>query len=335
MQCFECYGLTSIERAPYTPFRSRIGSLSVAPTLTSGRMLPAHLIGAATMDCDPVSDEGSPMTVIPICTKTPKGVEEIEKRTQRLPTRVRQVLILIDGKRDYSALLELLPAETLPDICRQLLNEGFIAPLHETKDGPLLTLVDRESIDSPAGAMSIVEEQRLKMARNFMVNTLTTFVGHVASSLINHVEAAHDLTHLRTLAKQWREAIALTADGRKQLADLESRLVVIDERFLGALAGSGTLREEVTPPPRVTPASQTPAPANEDERLAMARSFMLNTLDAFVGLAASSLISRIESSPDCEGLRQLFGDWRDAIALSDDGRKRLSELDAKLSILLP
>lgn len=274
------------------------------------------------------------MTVIPTCVKTPKGVEEIEKRTQRLPTRARQVLILIDGKRDYHALLELIPAETLPDICRQLLDQGFIVPRQEATDEPQVRSIGDDSAGTPAAAISIVEEQRLKMARNFMVNTLSTFVGHVASSLINHVEAAHDLSHLRSLARQWRDAIALTADGRKQLADLESRLVVIDERFLGALADPETFREEAPPRTKPAPAPQTPTPANEDERLAMARSFMLNTLDAFVGLAASSLVSRIEASSDCEGLRQLFGDWRDAIALSHDGRKRLSELDAKLSDLL-
>jgi hypothetical protein len=275
------------------------------------------------------------MTKIPICVKTPKGVEEIEKRTQRLPVRARQVLILIDGKRGFEALADLVPSETLPEILRQLLDDGFIAPVHSEPGAAaeFLPAPDEEPAVGELRQLSAVEQQRLNMARNFMTNTLTTFVGHAASSLINHVEAAHDLAHLRSLAKAWREAIALSSDGRKQLADLASRLVVIDENFLAAFADSAVIGQEPappTPPPRAMP----PIPEDEAERLTMARNFMTNTLDAFVGLAASSLVSRLENCSDRDGLRQLFGDWRDAIALSGDGRKRLSELDAQLAALL-
>jgi len=275
------------------------------------------------------------MTRIPICGKTPKGVEEIEKRTQRLSVRARRVLILIDGKRDQTALAELVPGEALGEICRQLLDEGFIAPvLNQGSEG---AAASPKPEDVPAAAirpqLPAVELQRLNMARNFMTNTLATFVGHAASSLINHVEAAHDLAHLRTLAKPWREAIALSADGRKQLADLASRLAVIDENFLAVFADDEVSADETAHqalPPRTMP----PIPDDAAERVAMARNFMTNTLDTFVGLAASSLISRIENCPDADSLRQLFGDWRDAIALSADGRKRLSELDAQLAALL-
>ncbi len=274
------------------------------------------------------------MTKIPICVKTPKGVEEIEKRTQRLSVRARQVLILIDGKRDFEALVELVPSETLPEICRQLLDDGFIAPAHKQgTEGGASPAPDELPAVAVRPHLSAVEQQRLNMARNFMTNTLTTFVGHAASSLINHVEAAHDLAHLRSLARPWREAIALTADGRKQLADLASRLVVIDENFLTVLADAEASDGQPAPPR--TPEPTLPSiPGDEAERLVMARNFMSNTLDTFVGLAASSLVSRIESCADRDGLRNLFGDWRDAIALSRDGRKRLSELDSQLAALL-
>ena len=62
--------------------------------------------------------------------------------------------------------------------------------------------------------------------------------------------------------------------------------------------------------------------------------FMANTLSAFVGIAASSLIERVEGSPGMDELRHLFGDWRAAIALTGDGRKRLAEFEEKLAALL-
>lgn len=269
------------------------------------------------------------MAKSPIWVKTPKGVEEIEKRTQRLSVRARRVLILIDGKRDFAALSTLVPGETLPEICRQLLGDGYIAAVRPP--GSAIETSENAPISAARTPLSMVEQQRLSMARNFMTNTLTMFVGHAASSLINHVEAAHDLAHLRGLAKQWREALALSADGRKQLADLSSRLVVIDGRFFAALTEAKVI--DVRPPPK-TPAALPPTPADDGEHLAMARNFMLNTLNTFVGLAASSLVSRIENCPDRSGLRTLFDEWRDAIALSRDGRKRLRELDSQLAALL-
>ena len=120
------------------------------------------------------------------------------------------------------------------------------------------------------------------------------------------------------------EAMARSPEGLKQLAGFENRLAVIDQNFVSALAS-----------PRPVPiGAPLPAPMNDDERLEMARNFMVNTLNAFVGIAASSLIAHVEDCSSIEDLRHLFIDWRDAISLSRDGRKRLGELDAKLAALV-
>ncbi|SBT07317.1 conserved hypothetical protein [Candidatus Accumulibacter aalborgensis] len=278
------------------------------------------------------------MAVIPICVKTPKGIEEVEKRTCRLAPRARQVLIVIDGKRDYDALLTMFSADTLPAVCRQLLDEGFIVPLRGNEPVPTLppTPVRSVTVSADAAPLSAIDEQRLKMARNFMTNTLRTFVGNSASSLINHIDVAARLEDLHELAMPWRAAISLSSDGRKQLADLESKLSVIDECFLLAwnVPAAAPVGASAAAKPAAGVPTATPAPADDDERLGMARNFMLNTLDAFVGMAASSLIARVEGSPSIEELRHLFSEWHDAIALSGDGRKRLDELEAKLAALL-
>lgn len=268
------------------------------------------------------------MAVIPICVKTPKGIEEIEKRTHRLPMRMRQILIMIDGKRDFSALLAMFPGDTLPELCRQLLEEGFITPLHkEPPLAPVVAVPPPAAPAAPAAPLSAIDQQRLGMARNFMMNTLGAFVGHAASSLMTRIEQTRSLPELHSMAAKWREAIALSPDGRKQLVDLEGKLAVIDERFLAAL--------DLPPAPAAPPpAKQAAGPADDQERLTMARNFMMNTLNAFVGVAASSLIMRIEGAPGFAELRHHFGDWREAVGLSKDGRKQLPELEKRLAALL-
>lgn len=261
------------------------------------------------------------MTVIPICVKTPKGIEEIEKRSCRLPMRVRQVLIMIDGKRDYETLAAMFPGDTLPAVCRQLYDEGFIAPLRQA---PAVAPAPAAAATRPGGASSALDEQRLKMAGKLMTSALDSYVGSAAASLSRRVGAAPGLEHLLGMASAWREAVALTEDGRRELADLESKLAVIDERFVAALSVRTVDRG----------GSPAPSPADDEERLTMARNFMANTLSAFVGIAASSLIERVEGSPGMDELRHLFGDWRAAIALTGDGRKRLAEFEEKLAALL-
>ena len=61
---------------------------------------------------------------------------------------------------------------------------------------------------------------------------------------------------------------------------------------------------------------------------------MMNTLNAFVGHAASSLITRIERRPNLDELRHLYGECQEAIGLSSDGKKRRAELETKLAALV-
>lgn len=160
------------------------------------------------------------MSGIPICVKTPKGIEEVELRTHRLPMRARQVLIMVDGKRDFTTLLAMFPGDALEGICRQLIDEGFIvarakpvAPVAVTAPPPVAPPVD--------------DAQRLTMARNFMNNTLSAFVGVAASSLSVRVERAPGIDDLRHLFGEWRESIALVRDGRERLPELESKLAAL------------------------------------------------------------------------------------------------------------
>jgi hypothetical protein len=59
-------------------------------------------------------------------SKTTKGIEEIAKRTVGLNPRVRQLLILVDGKRNAVDLAKLLPEAQVELWLDQLISDGFI-----------------------------------------------------------------------------------------------------------------------------------------------------------------------------------------------------------------
>lgn len=73
-----------------------------------------------------------------IYRKTAKGVAEIETRAHKLPPRPRGLLILIDGKRDSSALGALAPQQVEATLAA-LLSEGFIEVVGESATAPTET----------------------------------------------------------------------------------------------------------------------------------------------------------------------------------------------------
>ncbi len=256
--------------------------------------------------------------MLPVCVKTPKGLEEVERRTYRLPMRTRQILIMIDGKRDYDALIAMFPENTLAGVVQQLIEGGFITPLH--KPAPAVSN-HPPAVTATAPRPSAFDEQRVKMARDVMISSLVTCAGAAAMSVVTRLESASRLEQLHSLSLPWRDALATTSDGRRQLPELQTRLAVIDPGFATLLQPASASASD-----RV--------PGSEFERLTKARNFMINTLDTFVGIAASSLIERVERCPNIDQLRQLYVEWRETMALTSAGRKRLPELDQELAALV-
>lgn len=170
------------------------------------------------------------MSDIPVCVKTPKGIIEVEQRACRLPMRSRQVLIMIDGKRDQAALSAMFPGDALPGILASLIEDGFITPLVKEAPPPAPQAEEdaaeqapvRPAVPAPAN-----EHERYIMARNFMLNTVSAFVGISASSLTSRIETAQSIDELRHNFDEWRNAIQLSREGRKQLPDLEARLAAL------------------------------------------------------------------------------------------------------------
>lgn len=165
-----------------------------------------------------------------VYVKTQKGVEEISKRSHGVPPRARQVLILLDGKRSIDDVTEMLPADGTLALLDDLFAGGFIELQHETplaKARVVEPAVPKAVAPKPVATAELPKDDaaRLEMAKNFMRNTVQTFLGGMGSGFISHIEKCHSFEELRKNFGPWKEAIELSGDGRKQLLDLEQRLM--------------------------------------------------------------------------------------------------------------
>ena len=141
------------------------------------------------------------------------------------------------------------------------------------------------------------------------------------------IEEVSQRTH--GLAQRARRVLIMV-DGKRDATQLGALLPSEDvQGMIGTLVAEGFLAALEAPAP-----DQAPPPPDDDTRFEMARNFMMNTVNAFVGIAASSSISQLESAPDLESLRQRYGDWQAALRLSRDGRKQLPDLEKKLAALI-
>ncbi len=122
--------------------------------------------------------------------------------------------------------------------------------------------------------------------------------------------------------------------GMLQSDDLQHTLGMLEEDGYIGIAGlqesSGKVGPAQTQLPPVT--AFAPLPAEHDPvRLQLARNFMTNTLNAFVGaLGTSSLQDRIEQATGHSELRGLYDEWYHAIVMSREGRREAENLRSKL-----
>jgi hypothetical protein len=162
------------------------------------------------------------MSATQIYVKTPKGIEELSNRSHGLPPRVRQALILLDGKRDSEEIAGMLPEGESEALLAKLVDGGFVVPL--------LSVAENEPVPGkPAARIERPENdaERFEMAKNFMRNTINKFLGGMGSGLVSQVDKCANFEELRQHYGSWREAIGLSNDGRNQLADLENRLAAL------------------------------------------------------------------------------------------------------------
>lgn len=163
-----------------------------------------------------------------IFAKTAKGQEEIEKRTNDIPLRVRRILILIDGKRSVDELRVMAVADDLEQTLDILAKDGFIES-GEQKEAQETA----NNEESPAGHVfrelpPTPDHEDMEKARHFIINTLKTFCGPMSHlSIVKAAAAATTHQELRESFLPWREAILGTSSGRSRIEELTQLLLKV------------------------------------------------------------------------------------------------------------
>lgn len=162
-----------------------------------------------------------------IFAKTAKGQEEIDKRTNDMPLRMRRVLILVDGKRSIEEIQAMSLADDLQQTLDFLEKNGFIEPggpavaLEASAEDNLVKFTFREVSAQP-------DPEDMEKARHFIINTLKTFCGPMTHlSIVKAVSAANTHQELRESFIPWYNAIIETGSGRRRAEELSELLLKV------------------------------------------------------------------------------------------------------------
>lgn len=159
--------------------------------------------------------------------KTPKGVEEIEKRLGGLKPRERRILIMIDGKRTLEDIREMALADDLNHTLALLEECGYIALAVQNLPAPVAD-GGLPAITTFREIPAIPNPKELDMAKNFIMNTLKTFCGpYTHLTIVEATFAAKTHEELREQFAPWRAAIIETTAGRRRAEDLSSQLLKV------------------------------------------------------------------------------------------------------------
>lgn len=337
-----------------------------------------------------------------IYVKTPKGIEEVERKAHGLALKPRQMLIMIDGKRDEAALKGIFPPEMVGPILQELISGGFVRELElEPPAAAALPKVDSLQVQkeaftaalyevigpdadnftakvdaakssaelgqaatkceevvakiggrkkaegfarklreagiefasllaagapsqTPAAAPAVAKPD-LSAAREVITVALMDAIGPDADQFTGKVDAAASFQDLAILGKKFSDIVA-GVGGKKKAADFEAKLRAAKI----PLPGDPVPAAASVP----VPAAAVPPPATDDDRLDLARNFMINTANTFTGVSGSSLVVQLEGAKNIKELRSLFYDWREALGMSAAGKQRLPDLEKRLAALL-
>lgn len=155
-----------------------------------------------------------------VFAKSPKGQAEITTKAGGLTARIRRVLIVVDGKRTVDEMRGLLQADDLQHTLGMLEEEGYIVVAAAQSNQPLPSITAFRDLPATPDPVS------LQQARNFMMNTLNTFIGGLgASSLLDRIENADGHAGLRDLYGEWYHAIVMSREGKREAESLRTKLL--------------------------------------------------------------------------------------------------------------
>ena len=171
-----------------------------------------------------------------IFDKTDKGREEIATRKYRLASRLRTLLVLVDGKHDERDLLAKVAGLGLDQQnLAELLRDGFIAATGNTDNATEQTGTPASSGAAAAGAASngVLEDgtsallppgqNQFEAIYHFYNETIKSTIGLRGYALQLKVERADTIEDFRGLRQPYVEAV-LKAKGHEMARSLRDRL---------------------------------------------------------------------------------------------------------------
>ncbi|MFZ6813340.1 hypothetical protein ACO0K3_02650 [Undibacterium sp. Rencai35W] len=169
-----------------------------------------------------------------IYDKSDKGREEIATRKYQLASRMRSLLVMIDGKQTEEELLKKVSALGLTgQHIQELLDQEFItAPLFadppvevDVIDAvPVAPISSVADIDIPINPADLLDEsKRIQALHTFFNETIKSTLGLRGFTLQLKVERAATIDDFRALRNTYIEAI-LKAKGKEMARSLRDRL---------------------------------------------------------------------------------------------------------------
>ena len=162
-----------------------------------------------------------------IYDKTDKGREEIATRKHQLPTRLRTLLVMVDGKQSDEELLKKVGGLGLTkESISELLENGFIQAAIQSQPAPVQPVL-AQSPDKPDVAVSVAPlsegRSQFQAIYQFYTETIKSTIGLRGYALQLKVEKAGSIEDFRALRDPYLEAV-LKAKGKEIARSLRTRL---------------------------------------------------------------------------------------------------------------
>lgn len=146
-----------------------------------------------------------------IYRKTAKGQQEIAERTARLPQLLRNLLIMVDGKKPADIIVTSLNAiGDVTDGLSRLLDDGFIEPIKSSDRSTLPDLAPHAGAPSVAVAPITMGGIGLPEARRRLSRLAYATLGPSGEQLIERIERSRSFEVLIAEASRCRDAIEFT-----------------------------------------------------------------------------------------------------------------------------
>jgi hypothetical protein len=152
-----------------------------------------------------------------ILHKTDKAFQELRQRTYGLNPRVRQILILIDGRRSCRELARMMPDHELAQCVRMLQEQGFVRQMPAAG----ASAPSGAGPTAPPAASDSHPPQDIRAVQRRVVRLLLDSIGPHGDELAIRIERSRSLDELRALLPAAASVVEAVAGRTASLRFLE------------------------------------------------------------------------------------------------------------------